>query len=75
MENKNGLLTLSIPIHWILPFMESKYCAKQPRNIGSYKKLMQAIIWDLMLVSVCIRTDWQVENIIFPGYNETISIM
>ena len=32
--------------HWILPFMEWKYCTKQPQIMGSSNKLMQAFNWD-----------------------------
>ena len=44
IEQKYSRFQTSTPDHWILPFMEYKYCAKQPRVMGSSNKLMQAII-------------------------------
>ena len=43
-------------IHWILPSMESKYCAKQPWIMGSSNKIMP-VLFKTMLVSVCMRLD------------------
>ena len=51
------------------------------RNIVTYSPeswealtVMQAF-FKTMFASICIRIDRQMQHIIFPGYNETISIM